>query len=81
MQKYFLFSFLIAFVLLTACDGVGNYQGESAQYWYQEYDACDSNATDLQNQLDDAENNIEDLKSCISYSSYLYESFDCTYQY
>lgn len=72
MRKYLLFIPLI----LSGCN-IGTYQGLTAEEWFNEYDYCDGELTDIQNQLSDTESELEELRDCIDDSGSWEEATNC----
>lgn len=76
---YFIFS-----AIGSAFGGIGKYEGQSAEEWYNEYDESEAQVADLQDKvdglqsaLDEANSNIDDANSEIdSAKSYSGESYE-----
>lgn len=61
------FGIAIFWFVLSAVGGIGKYEGQTAEYWFNAYDEATAENDDLQTQiedwrtaLDEANNNIED---------------------
>ncbi len=61
MQKYYVMAMIVILLFVTTgCES--EYQGKTAEAWFNEYDICDANSIDLQNQISDLEVERDDLE-------------------
>lgn len=70
----------IIWFIFSVIGGIGKYQGENAEYWYNAYDEAagyEQQVTELKDALEEANNNIEEANSRIDNAkSYSGESYD-----
>jgi len=50
-------------VVLTGCGQIGAYEGQTAEYWFNQYDLTEAKNHDLQNKLSDLESARDDIES------------------
>ncbi len=55
----------IIIFIVNAIGGLGNYEGENAEHWFNAYDEETGKIDELQQQVDDLQTQVEDLQTAL----------------
>lgn len=61
-MKNYIFPFTLCLFFLTGCQGIGNYEGLTAEEWFNEYDVAEAKNQELKNQISDLEYEKDDFQ-------------------